>query len=181
MTHSFNFILIKKEFSKIQKELKELHKDNKALKEPMQITDTKQQEKEINKELNKAEENTSKENSPSQKKSQQKAAQKMQEMSEKMQEAMAASDSESSSETSSGGASRGMSLQQIFEGKTRAEMVGLFLAILTLVRDQRVAVSSTDDGVGLELKEGGEEHAAARGDADARFGPVFAHVAENET
>jgi len=44
-------------------------------------------------------------------------------------------------------------LAELFKGKTRAEMVGLFLAVLTLVRDQRVGVKASENGVGLELRE----------------------------
>jgi len=78
---------IKKEFETVQKELKNLDKDNKALKEPMQIPDTKEEQKEINNQLNKAlEKNQPVKNQ--QKNSQKKAAQKMQEMSQKMQQAM---------------------------------------------------------------------------------------------
>lgn len=79
---------IKKEFDQIQKEIKELKKDNKALKEPMQIPNTKEEEKEVNKQLQKAAVPQEQKNKSSQKKSQQKAAQKMQEMSQKMQQAM---------------------------------------------------------------------------------------------
>ncbi len=79
---------IKKEFNKIQKEIKELKKDNKALKEPMQLPDTKVEEKEITKQLQKSEDTQGQLNKSSQKKSQQKAAKKMQEMSQKMQQAM---------------------------------------------------------------------------------------------
>jgi len=81
---------IKKEFNKIQKEIKELKKDNKALKEPMQIPETKADEKEVHKQLQKSEENKEQKKTGSQKKSQQKAAKKMLEMSQKMQQAMAA-------------------------------------------------------------------------------------------
>jgi len=78
---------IKKEFETVQKELKNLEKDNKALKEPMQIPDTKEEQKEVNKQLNKALEKNQPDKNQ-QKSSQKKAAQKMQEMSQKMQQAM---------------------------------------------------------------------------------------------
>jgi len=78
---------IKKEFETVQKELKNLDKDNKALKEPMQIPDTKEEQKEINNQLNKALEKNQPDKNQ-QKNSQKKAAQKMQEMSQKMQQAM---------------------------------------------------------------------------------------------
>ncbi|MFK7883137.1 MAG: ScpA family protein [Phycisphaerales bacterium] len=45
------------------------------------------------------------------------------------------------------------SLGQVMEGKTRPEMVGLFLALLVLVRDQRVGFKAKDGGVELDLKE----------------------------
>ena len=81
---------VKKEFNKTQKELNDLKKDNKALKQPMQIPETKEDEKEVNKQLNKAEESpqNQKDSKKQQQKSQQKAAEKMQQMSQKMQEAM---------------------------------------------------------------------------------------------
>lgn len=45
------------------------------------------------------------------------------------------------------------SLGQVMEGKTRPEMVGLFLALLVLVRDQRVGFKAKDGGVELSLAE----------------------------
>lgn len=51
-------------------------------------------------------------------------------------------------------------LAELFKGRTRAEMVGMFLAVLTLVRDQRVGVKAGEDGVGLELREAGELESA---------------------
>ena len=78
---------IKQKFKEIQKELENLDKDNKALKEPMQIPDTKAEQKEVVNQLNKAEQNNSSDKNQ-QKKNQKKAAQKMQEMSQKMQQAM---------------------------------------------------------------------------------------------
>ena len=44
------------------------------------------------------------------------------------------------------------SLRTLIDGKTRAEMVGLFLAILVLVRDQRVSVLMNDGEVEMELR-----------------------------
>jgi hypothetical protein len=87
---------IKKEFQQIQNELQELQKDNKALKQPMQLPDTKEEEKEINKELQKSEQQNqnNSQKTQQQKKSQKKAAQKMQQMSQKMQQAMAAMEGE---------------------------------------------------------------------------------------
>jgi hypothetical protein len=85
---------IKKKFNNIQKELEELQKDNKALKEPMQIPNTKEDEKEVNKQLQKAAKSQEQQNKTSQKESQKKAAQKMQEMSQKMQQAMSQAEGE---------------------------------------------------------------------------------------
>jgi segregation and condensation protein A len=45
------------------------------------------------------------------------------------------------------------SLTQVMQGKTRPEMVGLFLALLVLVRDQRVGFKAKDGGVELDLIE----------------------------
>jgi len=50
-----------------------------------------------------------------------------------------------------------VSLRTIVEGKSRAEMVGLFLAILVLVRDQRVGVAMVDGEVEMVLRTDGEE------------------------
>jgi len=49
------------------------------------------------------------------------------------------------------------SLRSLLVGKTRAEMVGMFLAILVLVRDQRVGVSMNAGEVKMELRTDGEE------------------------
>lgn len=49
------------------------------------------------------------------------------------------------------GAPRRLTMRELFEGRTRAEMVGLFLALLTLVRDQRVGVETNAEGVSLTL------------------------------
>ncbi len=51
------------------------------------------------------------------------------------------------------------SLRSMLVGKTRAEMVGMFLAILVLVRDQRVGVSMNAGEVELELRTDVEESA----------------------
>lgn len=50
----------------------------------------------------------------------------------------------------------GMSLNKMFEGRpSRAEMIGLFLALLELVRDREVTVKQDEggDGVSLELRD----------------------------
>lgn len=78
---------IKKDFEELQKELNNLDKDNKALKEPMQIPDTKEEQKEVSNELKKAEQKNQSDKKQ-QRKSQNKASQKMLEMSQKMQQAI---------------------------------------------------------------------------------------------
>lgn len=51
------------------------------------------------------------------------------------------------------GASSTLGLRSMIVGKTRAECVGMFLAILVLVRDQRVSVSMNEGEVEMELKD----------------------------
>lgn len=46
-----------------------------------------------------------------------------------------------------------MTLRRVMEGRTRAEMVGLFLALLVLVRDQRVGFRAAEGEVELALRE----------------------------
>ena len=48
---------------------------------------------------------------------------------------------------------RKMTLRQVMEGRTRPEMVGLFLALLVLVRDQLVGFRAWDGEVELDLRE----------------------------
>jgi segregation and condensation protein A len=55
-----------------------------------------------------------------------------------------------------------LAFRAIFEGRSRAEMVGLFLAVLTLVRDQRVGVVNRDGEVCLDLLEATATPDAAR-------------------
>jgi segregation and condensation protein A len=50
------------------------------------------------------------------------------------------------------GAAGAMNLRSVIVGKTRAEMVGMFLAILVLVRDQRLSVSMNEGEVEMELR-----------------------------
>ena len=45
-----------------------------------------------------------------------------------------------------------MTLRSAIVGKTRSEMVGMFLAVLVLVRDQRVGIRMTDGEVEMELR-----------------------------
>lgn len=49
------------------------------------------------------------------------------------------------------GTGRKMTLGDVMEGRSRPEMVGLFLALLVLVRDQRVGFKARGGGVELEL------------------------------
>ena len=79
---------IKKGFEKIKKELNELTKDNKGLKEPMELPDVEEEKKDIDQELNKAEEGLKNKKKSSAKKNQKNSAKKMQKMSAKMQKAM---------------------------------------------------------------------------------------------
>ncbi len=61
------------------------------------------------------------------------------------------------------GGPRAMTLRRVLAGRTRAEMVGLFLALLDLIRNERVAFRQGQDeeGVGdeivIELREGAGE------------------------
>ena len=86
---------IKKGFEKIKKELNELTKDNKRLKEPMELPDVEEEKKEIDQELNKAEEGLKNKNKSSVKKNQKNSAEKMQKMSAKMQKTMLEMEGES--------------------------------------------------------------------------------------
>lgn len=46
-----------------------------------------------------------------------------------------------------------MTLRQIMDGRSRSEMVGLFLALLVLVRDQRVGFAANAGEVELDLRD----------------------------
>jgi len=60
--------------------------------------------------------------------------------------------------TSAGGRVGGaLPLEELLEGRTRPHMVGLFLALLTLVRDQRVKVATVDGRVAIDLREADQE------------------------
>lgn len=48
-----------------------------------------------------------------------------------------------------------MTLRSIFEGRTRGEMLGLFLALLELVRNRRVRVSQEGEEIVVALREPG--------------------------
>ena len=51
-----------------------------------------------------------------------------------------------------------LGLRSMIVGKTRAECVGMFLAILVLVRDQRVSVSMNEGEVEMELKDADDQN-----------------------
>ena len=86
---------IKEGFEKIKKELNELTKDNKGLKDPMELPDVEEEKKDIDQELNKAEEGLKSKDKSSAKKNQKKSAAKMKKMSAKMQKSMLEMESES--------------------------------------------------------------------------------------
>jgi len=86
---------IKEGFEKIKKELNELTKDNKGLKDPMELPYVEEEKKDIDQELNKAEEGLKSKDKSSAKKNQKKSAAKMRKMSAKMQKSMLEMESES--------------------------------------------------------------------------------------
>ena len=57
----------------------------------------------------------------------------------------------------SAGAEGTSNLRSLIVGKTRAEMVGMFLAILVLVRDQRIGVSMNEGEVEMKLRTDTEQ------------------------
>ncbi len=99
---------INTEFQKAKKELNELHKDNKNLKQPMEIPSMENLEKEAQEELNKADENLENNQQQKAKENQKKASEKMQQMSQKMQQAMQSMSAEMEEENMEG-------LRQILE------------------------------------------------------------------
>ena len=56
------------------------------------------------------------------------------------------------------GSASSMSLRSVIVGKSRAECVGMFLAILVLVRDQRLSVTMNEGEVEMELREGDDQN-----------------------
>ncbi len=60
-----------------------------------------------------------------------------------------------------------MTLQQVFEGRRRGEMIGLFLATLELVRQRRVRVNQPNPGAAIELSLRDEAEARAELEAEA--------------
>ncbi|RKF05139.1 uncharacterized protein DUF4175 [Tenacibaculum lutimaris] len=99
---------INTEFQKAKKELNDLDKDNKNLKQPMEIPSMENLEKEVQEELNKADENLDNDQQQNAKKNQKKASEKMQQMSQKMQQAMQSMSAEMEEENMEG-------LRQILE------------------------------------------------------------------
>lgn len=57
-----------------------------------------------------------------------------------------------------------LSLRSVMAGRSKPEMIGLFLAMLTLIRDQRIAVRQSESGADIELE--------LRHDAEANTGPI---------
>ena len=86
---------IKEGFEKIKKELIELAKDNKRLKDPMDLPDLEEEKKDVDQELKKVEEGLKSKDRGSVKKNQKKSASKMKKMSAKMQKSMLEMESES--------------------------------------------------------------------------------------
>jgi segregation and condensation protein A len=68
-----------------------------------------------------------------------------------------------------GGSSGGLTLRSIFSGRTRGEMIGLFLATLELVRQRKVRVIQ-DEASGEVALEAGEVDADAVGAAESPAG-----------
>jgi hypothetical protein len=85
---------INKEFDAIKEDLKELVKENKELKAPMEIPMDKEQEKSIDEDLNKAKEELQKDKKKDAKPKQKSAAKKLKEMSGAIEESIAGGDKE---------------------------------------------------------------------------------------
>jgi len=79
---------INKEFKDLSKELEELNKQNEELKSPLEIPDTKSEEKSVEEDLNKAKEKLDNKNLDGAKPKQKSAAKKMEEMSQSMSASM---------------------------------------------------------------------------------------------
>ena len=79
---------INKEFKELSKELDELKKQNEELKSPLDIPDTKPEEKSVEEDLNKAKEKLDNKNQDGAKPKQKSAAKKMEEMSQSMSASM---------------------------------------------------------------------------------------------
>ena len=85
---------INKSFDKIKEDLKDLVKENKSLKSPLDIPQDGEKEKEVDNDLQKASEELSKKNTSSAKPKQKSAAKKMKSMAEKMNAGMEGGDKE---------------------------------------------------------------------------------------
>jgi len=85
---------LNKEFDKIQEELRQLDKDNKELKSPMDIPSDENQEKSIKDDMKKAAEELQKDKKENAKPKQKKAAEKMKQMSQSMMEGMSGGEME---------------------------------------------------------------------------------------
>lgn len=83
---------INKEFKELTKELEELNKQNDELKSPLEIPDTKSEEKSVEDDLNKAKEKLDNNNQEGAKPKQKSAAKKMEEMSQSMSASMQGGD-----------------------------------------------------------------------------------------
>ena len=86
---------IKKGFEEVKMELNELAKDNKRLKDPMELPDVEEETKSVDQELKKVEDGLKSKDRSLVKKNQKKSAVKMQKMSAKMQKAMLEMEGES--------------------------------------------------------------------------------------
>jgi hypothetical protein len=80
--------IINKDFDKIQDELKDLSKENKELKKPLDIPNDSEQQKSIDEDLNKASQELQKDNKTNAKSKQKSAANKMKQMAQKMDQSM---------------------------------------------------------------------------------------------
>jgi hypothetical protein len=85
---------INKEFKELSKELDELKKQNEELKSPLDIPDTKPEEKSVEEDLNKAKEKLDNKNQDGAKPKQKSAAKKMEEMSQSMSASMSGGEME---------------------------------------------------------------------------------------
>jgi hypothetical protein len=85
---------INKEFKELSKELEELNKQNEELKSPLDIPDTKAEEKSVEEDLNKAKEKLDNKNTEGAKPKQKSAAKKMEQMSQSMSASMSGGEME---------------------------------------------------------------------------------------
>jgi segregation and condensation protein A len=65
-----------------------------------------------------------------------------------------------------------LSLRQLLEGRqSRSEMIGVFLALLELIREKKILVSQGQDSYDLEIEEAGEEHRRTYPQASLHLAP----------